>query len=510
MYINFVKSAKCILPGLLLTLSSHSTASTLDAAKIKDKMDAFLQQVNQTMDIDYATSVAMVEGKKVIYLGNVGFSNIEKRIPATAQTRYYIASVTKPFMALAQTIELEKTKFTLNSSLNTLFPDVKFDKNIPGSKINLQALLNHTSGLDDDIIQLGSFLTGIKHAPNEMLAQLKVNQHAPSGQFEYSNLGYNLLSLFDQQQLDKSWQQLIEQNVIQPLGLSNTTTRVDDLRRQHPDQFALPYLYFSKTPKQPVNIVKQDQTLHAAGGMYSTSSDMATFVINELNLGVVNNQQRLSPSIIALTQQPSVVIEPALHKGDFNREFYTLGWYEGKYKQQTLLHHFGSFDGYRPHVSFMPDKKLGLVILNNENMLNDKLTDIIADYAYSIMLNEEDPLPRITARLQKLAAMATKIRQKILEKEQSYADLPSSLTLNNDAYTGQYYHPLAGSVKVSLADDGQLSVDWGLAHSTSTPYKQADSIRIKFRPSQAQVLQFNLKNNQVENLELEGLIFKKQ
>ncbi|MFT4994023.1 MAG: hypothetical protein ACI965_001045 [Paraglaciecola sp.] len=73
---------------------------------------------------------------------------------------------------------------------------------------------------------------------------------------------------------------------------------------------------------------------------------------------------------------------------DFIRKGYAWGWYIGPYKDEEMYLHFGGVAGAHTHTSFMLKHNIGLVILNNESSISSKLSNGIADIAYSILLNK--------------------------------------------------------------------------------------------------------------------------
>ena len=71
--------------------------------------------------------------------------------------------------------------------------------------------------------------------------------------------------------------------------------------------------------------------------------------------------------------------------GDYVRTGYGLGWQVGRYRDDVLIHHFGNFSGSRAHVSFMPERGLGVAVLVNEDAVAGELADLVANYAYDIL-----------------------------------------------------------------------------------------------------------------------------
>ncbi|MDO6425824.1 serine hydrolase domain-containing protein [Thalassotalea sp. 1_MG-2023] len=493
-----------VINRILLAITLMMASQLSHAETHQQQFDRFLVNTMNTLDLQSSMAVAVVKNGNVIFQNTHGFADITKQEKATKNTLYYIASITKPIFSLAIQEVLSQSKYSANTTLKEMFPDVKFQAGIKAEQITIKHLLSHTSGLSDQYLTTAVSITGLHNQAQKlaMLTQLNVNEESPLGQFKYTNLGYNIVSLWYEKTFHNPWQTAVQQHVLTPMNMFATTGFKDEALRNN-QQIAKPYAYFSLSPHKTLYLEKQDNTLHAAGGLYSTVSDMATFLRFQLNTKQIPS---LSKNITN-TQQLTTSLNSA--RGDFKRTHYCLGWYIGPYKHQTTYHHFGSFDGYRPHLSFMPEQGIGLVILNNEGMLNDKLTDIIADYIYGTLLKENDIEQKAASRIAKLADMAKKYRTAISEKEQSYLDKPLTLTLDKKAYTGTYVNPFAGEVNISLKEE-KFFVTWGNLQATATAFNQPDILRIKLRPTRGQLIRFDVEQHSINTLTLDGITFNKK
>ena len=287
--------------------------------------------------------------------------------------------------------------------------------------------------------------------------------------------------------------------------MSHSTAIISDAERNQ-RQIAKPYSFFSANPNEALYLTKQDNTMHAAGGVISSSNDMAKFLKLQLNAKTADNSHAPTSKLINRSQQAVATLTSS--RGDFERNAYAYGWYTGSYKNHLTYHHFGSFDGFRPHLSFMPEEKLGLVILNNEGSLNDKLTDLIADFIYSKILAEKGVEQRINSRIAKLKTMAYKYRDKIVSKDKNYKLKPWQLGAEKENYVGKYHHPLAGDIRITHNDD-VFELTWGNLKATATPLRGIDQMRVKFRPSSGQKIQFEMVDGNPTGLIYDGLTFVK-
>jgi hypothetical protein len=112
-----------------------------------------------------------------------------------------------------------------------------------------------------------------------------------------------------------------------------------------------------------VPLYKSDRTMHAAGGHLATARDLARLVIAHLNDGRVPGAPGVPAAAIAETHRRHI---------DQDREFAFLhrnGWGLGldiaDYRGDTIYQRPGSFTGYYSHLSFMPSRRVGVVVLTN-------------------------------------------------------------------------------------------------------------------------------------------------
>jgi CubicO group peptidase (beta-lactamase class C family) len=87
----------------------------------------------------------VIKDGQVVFKNAYGWANIEDKVPATAQTNYDIASLTKQFTAMAVMMLAERKKLNYDDSITKFFPDFPDY----GKSITVRQLLNHTSGILD-------------------------------------------------------------------------------------------------------------------------------------------------------------------------------------------------------------------------------------------------------------------------------------------------------------------------------------------------------------------------
>ena len=489
----------CLLASSSLVMNSAAALSSKDFAELEQ----LIEKTKTQTAVQSGTALAVVQDGKVLYQGYFGYADIASKQKVRPDTVFYIASATKPFTALATLLLEQQNKLSTNTSLQQMFADTKFS-GFDASRISLKQLLTHQSGIDNQPLVWATAYSGI-HTPaslKALVANSYPDAESKTGQFNYSNVGYNILSTWLDQQSDVSWQQRLQQLIFTPLHMNHSSALVSEAQRKN-WTLAKPYSAISPNPAQELYLQKTDQTMHAAGGMLATAPDLATFLIAQMQDG----NAVFPEAVIKKAQQTEVTTDG--NYNDFKRSGYAWGWYSGEYKGERMLHHFGSFAGFHAHLSFIPEKNIGLVVLNNEDFLSGHVTNLIADYSYGVLLNEADIKTKVRARFDELWAKAAGLPKASLKEQQKIHGRTFQLSLPVTAYVGTYRHPQLGDIQLTLTDKQQPQLQWGVLQTVATGYDQPDSLRLGWVPNSGEIARFTMDAKQVTSLSLNEMIFQK-
>jgi CubicO group peptidase (beta-lactamase class C family) len=182
--INQMKSSKISQPGNL---------TKEDAALIKE---INLIAENALKRPVAGFSLGVMKDNRVILKRGYGFADLERKIPATAETRYQIGSITKQFTAAAILRLVEQKKINLDDEITKYLPEFSTQ----GNKVTIHHLLTHTSGIknySDYFFVLDSPVTTTPVAPQQILDSIKDKpfDFKPGERLAYNNSGYFLLGL---------------------------------------------------------------------------------------------------------------------------------------------------------------------------------------------------------------------------------------------------------------------------------------------------------------------------
>ncbi|MDQ6824924.1 MAG: beta-lactamase family protein, partial [Candidatus Eremiobacteraeota bacterium] len=161
-------------------------------------------------------SLAIAQDGKLIYTQAYGYRNIAQHLPATPQTIYNIASITKQFTATSIMLLQEDGKLNIDDPLS------KYLANYPwADQVTVRELLNHTSGIPDYLDIVDNFTLTI---PKIESALGKTHLEFPPGsKYEYSNSNYVLLGLIMQRVSGLPYDDFLRRRIFEPLHLTATS-----------------------------------------------------------------------------------------------------------------------------------------------------------------------------------------------------------------------------------------------------------------------------------------------
>ncbi len=251
----------CILMGITI---QGTQALAPYPPKDPDSL-ALDKAVQKHIDSSYFEGVVLVaEQGNIVYQRAHGLADRENQKPIQSNTRFLVASVTKMITSILVLQFIEKGSLALDTKLHTLLPDLS----IPQAKnISVQDLLLHTSGLPKE----KDAIYRTARTPREFLQEVLLQKSSGKmGSFQYNNVDYVILGLILEKLSGNSWEILLKEQIIRPLGLKNTGIVYRDAQ---PENFAHTYQVNKKGTfkKDPPYFI---ENFYAAGSLYSNAEDL--------------------------------------------------------------------------------------------------------------------------------------------------------------------------------------------------------------------------------------------
>lgn len=322
----------------------------------------------------FSGTVLVGRGSKVLFSKAYGYAQAEWAVPSTPEGRFRIGSITKPFTATAL------LQLVAAGALKLDDPICKYLGACPSTwnAVKISQLLNHTSGIPN-YMELQSFWKDflMLKTQAQMVASFSGAPllFTPGTRFSYSDSGYYLLGLIIEKITHKRYEEVLDEYIFRPLGLSDTGYDHDD--PIIPKRVA-GYRLGSQQQLLNALYIDMDQPF-ADGGLYSTTGDLLKFARSSAE------SKLLSPRYRALMETPG--------KGT-----YGYGWWispaPGLHSGREICHG-GNINGFSAWLSRFPDDDLVLVVLSN---LQDTNARQVALNLYSVLHHEPYAAPSVPPR----------------------------------------------------------------------------------------------------------------
>lgn len=486
--------ARLAWPAAVLLCVTPAAAQAPADRALAAEVDSFVRRI-MAVSGTAGVAVAVVHGEHPVLVKGYGFADLERRIPVSEHTAFYIASTTKAFTALTLALMADRKTVDLDAPITRYLTGAHWAPDVNPDSITLRQLLSHSHGLagNGPIIWRTAF-TGV-HTNTLLKDLLRHHGASDAGRaYRYTNLGYNIAGLIIDEVTGGKWQDALATNVFTPLGMSRTTayvSRIDSAQR------AMPYVMEPTGPRR-VHYAKSDGNMQAAGGLVSTASDLARWLEVQLTLGRLGGRQVFPRPVIAETQRQQVAMTGT--RGEQQTVGYGLGWVIGVQGADTALFHGGGFSAFRTIIAFDRRHRIGVAAVTNEGSIGGGAIEAIAQYVLDRARDGAAARAKYAQRLTELPAMLDGIRTRIAEDRTRRAARPQTLSKPLEAYAGTYESP-EGGVMTWTVRDARLWAEIGVLRSVAEVFDhQTDRLRVELEPGSGEVVHFKFAGDRAASL----------
>ena len=475
--------------ALLLSTACSSTKSITN-------LDRFIEKTIQAIPEVPSVGVAVVRDGRPYYVRGVGMRDREHQTPADALTGYYIGSTTKAFTGLACAMLAQQGKLDLDAPISRYLPEVT------SQNVTLRAFLTHTSAIENDAIVFRTAFSG-EHTPQQLVALLQSSKSRKPG-FQYDNLGYVVASLIIERITGRPWQKVLDEMLFTPLGMNHTSAYMSEASNW---PIASPYQADKKGELALLDFMKNDQMMHAAGGIVTTPADLARWLEANITKGRVDGRQILPAA--AFEEAQRMQVPAVIERADFKSSGYGFGWYQGMYDGDNVLFHGGGFEGWNTFYSFMPEKKIGVGVMTNASGPVTAVLAMISEYAYDSLLEKPDVESKYADRLAKLAANIKQRKAAYAADVEKRSKRQWMLQHPNAAYAGRFDNPLYGTLTIEQQGNA-LQASIGRLRSVLEAFTEPESARVELIPGTGEVLRFQIgSDGNAETLRWRDEVFRR-
>jgi D-alanyl-D-alanine carboxypeptidase len=318
-----------------------------------DSLQPIHQFLEQKREEYHAPGIALAvtDSERTLYETVTGYADIERQIPLSISHRFEIGSISKSFASIAILQLAEKGILSLDDPVEKILPIFKVRSQF--EPIRLWHLLSHTAGITSgtDLCTDGRY---------EVWALRNTEAAEPPDEYyHYSNVGYRTLGLILEKYTGHPCSQVVEDNILQPLGMLHSSASVRHAIREN---LAVGYtdLYDDRPYPTGRPLVRAPwvQSFTADGNIISTAEDMALYLRMLLNRGIGPNGPILSGDSFER------LIEPVIWDAA-NSSHYALGLRISTVNGVEVVKHTGSMVGYVSAIQVDLHSGVGLAVLIN-------------------------------------------------------------------------------------------------------------------------------------------------
>lgn len=393
-------------------------------------------------------AVAVVEKNKIIYAKGFGYRDYENKIPVTPNTSFAIGSCTKAFTSLLMGLLNKEGKLEYDKPVRDILPEVKFFNNEMNNNITLRDMMCHRTGLPRHDFSWYLFNTNSRDSMMQRIQYMEPT--APLRQtWQYNNFMFLLQGIISEKMYGKKWEQNISDKILTPLGMKNTTTTIEGLKKS--PEPSLGYFLYKDSLIRKMDYYNIN-AMSPAGSINSSVNEMATWVMAWINGGKVNGKELFPAAYMKEAMSSQMVIAPALpekEKPDIQFANYGFGWFMASYRGHYRVEHGGNIDGFSASTSFFPTDSIGIIVLTNQNgsAIPGIVRNTIADRLLKV--KPVDWLGERMAADAKAKAAAKEAADKLSSGKK--AGTSPSHPLKD--YEGLYNHPAYGTADIALVKD---------------------------------------------------------
>ena len=303
-------------------------------------------------------AVGIVHDQALVWAKGFGFADRERGVPATPDTLFRIASITKTFTATAVMQLRDEGKLLLDDPVTKHLPLLAVrPREAGGGPITIRHLLTHLSGLPREA-DAPYWMSDRFPTREELLRQLpdQEQQFNAETRWKYSNLAVALAGEIVAVVSGEPWERYVRRRILEPLGMSATLT---DAPEGPVADLAVAYgrrLPDLSRPARQAGV--RTVALAPAAGMASNVRDLAKYVALQFRGGPAGGAQVLSGASLREMQRVHW-LQPDWQGGQ------GIGFAVRRAGERTLVGHGGWLPGMRSQITFDVRDKVGVVVLTN-------------------------------------------------------------------------------------------------------------------------------------------------
>lgn len=417
------------------------------------KLDELIQNTIKTFDVP-GMSVGIIKDGKTVYSKGFGIRSMNTKQKMDDQTLVGIASNSKGFTGTALAILVDEGKLNWDDKVTKFIPEFQMYDPFVSQEVTVKDLITHRAGLGLGQGDLMFFPEGGSLTVNDIVHNVRYLK--PKNSFreklDYNNIMFIVAGEVIHRISGLSWADFIEQKIMKPVGMTSSfgsynravKANVSNIIEAHApvDGKAIPVPH------------DWNETANAAGGIISNIKDMMTWADFLMN-GFTTKDGKKLVSDKQIQQLWNLQIPtPVALKNPYDSNFggYGLGWFVSDIKGHKQVYHTGGLIGTVTQFILVPDMKLGIVVLTNQQsgVAFNTISNTVKDSYLGIA--DRNWLKTYSERMAKLNADYDKEKKDAFTKSATFAKEKNN-QIKPEQIVGTFNDPWFGDVIIS--NDGK-------------------------------------------------------
>lgn len=426
--------------SLLFLVSILSLWSEEKTEKLLKDFETYAEAQRKDWNVQ-GMAIAIVKDGKVILSKGYGQRGLNDKRPVDENTIFQIGSLSKAFTSALIAIGVDKGWVKWDDKVIAHVPSFHLADAWATAEFQVQDLLAQRSGLPP---YAGDSLLFLGYSHDDILDKLRFieTQSSFRSQYAYQNILFVVASRILERKSSQTYPQLLQTELFGPLEMTNSSATLKDYLSNENRAGWIVHLKNGSLYdlKEDFDDANWNYEVGPAGGINSSVKDMANWMILQTNQGKFKDKQLISTENMKRMSRPMIF---AGNKDNIDN-YYGLGWAIAEYSPYPIIWHNGATLGVYNFAAFIPQEKLGIVILTNGR--NTSLATGLAFQFFDMYYGKPDQ-----NWSQKLL---TKMKERNKKTEDKIENPTSPLPLSR--YTGKYHSDIFGDIEVK-EEDKQLS-----------------------------------------------------
>ena len=332
-------------------------------------------------------AMAVVRDGRVERLVGYGCANIARGVAVDpSRTVFHVASVSKPFVALAAVQLAEQGVVDLRADVNRYLTTMQ----VPAGwnrPVTLHDLLTHTAGFEESIVGYAARTPAdIRPLGVFLAAKLPKRGWPPGDVTAYSNYGYALAGYVVESVAHVSFADYVRTRILTPLGMKRSS-----FAQPMPQELARDAALSYGCSVTGCDAITPDyRSAYPPGGLVTTADDMSRFMLAQL--GAPLDGAFLSDSVLRLMHERQFTHASGLPG-------LTYGFAEDAFAGHRALSHAGGASGYTSFVMLVPEQHVGAFVVANggSSRFGAAASAAIARAVLPAATSDSLPAPRASA-----------------------------------------------------------------------------------------------------------------